>query len=269
MCFNELLFTAATAWPFIWVIDLLRYLLAVALVVAVLAVASAGWLRRRLVRIRTLAEGQQRREFSQSMLTVLIFSIVGTGVLAGTHLGLSRVYSKPDEYGWPWLVASFFVVVVLHDAWFYWTHRLMHHPRLFQWTHRTHHLSVAPTPWTAYSFSAPEAFVQALFLPVLLLAVPAHQGVLFLWMIWMVLRNVMGHTGTELLPRSWIAGWWGRWLTTTLHHEMHHAYGKSNYGLYFTWWDRWCGTEHPDYRSRLAQLVNGLEHKPGGLVTES
>jgi sterol desaturase/sphingolipid hydroxylase (fatty acid hydroxylase superfamily) len=20
-----------------------------------------------------------------------------------------------------------------------------------------------------------------------------------------------------------------------------------NYGLYFTWWDRWCGTEDPEY----------------------
>jgi sterol desaturase/sphingolipid hydroxylase (fatty acid hydroxylase superfamily) len=147
---------------------------------------------------------------------------------------------------------------MLHDAWFYWTHRLMHHPRVFPWSHRTHHLSVAPTPWSAYSFSATEALVQALYLPVVLLVLPAHQTVIFLWMIWMVLRNVMGHSGTELLPRAWIAGWWGRWLTTTLHHEMHHAHGRYNYGLYFVWWDRWCGTEHPEYRPRLAALVSAM-----------
>jgi lathosterol oxidase len=92
---------------------------------------------------------------------------------------------------------------------------------------------------------------------------PVHEAVIFLWMIWMVLRNVMGHSGTELLPRTWIAGWWGRWFTTTLHHEMHHAYGQFNYGLYFVWWDRLCGTEHPEYRNRLARLVESLSGDQG------
>ncbi|MEZ0309262.1 MAG: sterol desaturase family protein [Ramlibacter sp.] len=262
-CFNELIFTGATAWPFIWFMDLMRYLVGVAAIVAIVDLASAGWLRRRLVRIRTLGDGQKQLEFARSMRTVLIFSLVGTCVWVGYHLGLSKLYFEADQYGWAWLVASFFVFIVLHDAWFYWTHRLLHKPRLFHWSHRTHHFSVAPTPWTAYSFSASEALVQALYLPVVLLIVPAHQAVLFLWMIWMVLRNVMGHSGIELLPRSWLAGWWGRWLTTTLHHEMHHAYGGVNYGLYFTWWDRWCGTEHPEYRQRLQDLIRGMgEQEP-------
>jgi len=263
-CFHELVFTAATAWPVVWFMDLLRYLVSAALIVVVLDLASAGWLRRRVVRIRNLAEGQQRREFAQSMLTVLIFSLVGTGVLVAYHLGLSNIYFAPAQYGWAWLIASFFVMVVLHDAWFYWTHRLMHRPRVFRWLHGTHHLSVAPTPWTTYSFSAAEALLQASYLPVVLLVLPAHHAVIFLWMLWMVLRNVMGHSGTELLPRAWVAGWWGRWFTTTLHHEMHHAYGRCNYGLYFVWWDRLCGTEHPEYRDRLAKLAEALagDHAP-------
>lgn len=263
-CFNELLFTAAAAWPVVWLLDLVRYLIGAALIVAVLDLSSDGWLRRRLVRIRSLAEGQKRREFWQSMLTVVVFSLVGTTVLVGYHLGVSRLYFTADQYGWAWFAASFFVLVILHDAWFYWTHRLMHHARVFHWSHRTHHLSVAPTPWTAYSFSAAEAFVQALYLPVVLLFVPAHQAVIFAWMAWMVLRNVMGHSGVELLPRRWLAGWWGRWLTTTLHHEMHHAYGRFNYGLYFVWWDRLCGTEHPDYRPRLGQLLAALDQEEAG-----
>ena len=68
-----------------------------------------------------------------------------------------------------------------------------------------------PTPWTAYSFSAAEAFVQALYLPVVLLVVPAYQSVVFAWMAWMVLRNVMGHSGVDAaLPshgwQKWPAG---------------------------------------------------------------
>lgn len=258
MCLTDLLSTALAAWPAIWLMDLLRYLLAAAALVAALRLA-AGWAAPRQVRIRRLAPGQRRREFGWSMLTVLVFSLVGTAVFAGYHLGLHKLYFEVEKYGWAWLPASFVAMVVLHDAWFYWTHRLMHLPRVFRWSHRTHHVSVAPTPWTAYSFAPVEAFVQALFLPVVLLMLPVHQAVLFLWMAWMVLRNVMGHCGTELLPRRWLAGWWGRWMTTTLHHEMHHAHGHHNYGLYFTWWDRWCGTEHPQYRERLEALVAGLD----------
>lgn len=258
MCIEDILATAAQAWPMIWLLDLLRYLLGVAAVAAVLDLASQRWLAPRSVRIRTVAQDQRWKEFLRSLRTVVVFSAVGTTVFLAYRLGLNRFYEAPGEYGWPWLVASFPVLLVLHDAWFYWTHRLLHHRRVFTGVHRTHHLSVAPTTWAAYSFSVPEAFVQALFLPVVLLVVPLHSSVVFAWLLWMVLRNVMGHSGMELLPRRWLAGWWGRWMTTTLHHEMHHAYGHTNYGLYFTWWDRWCGTEHPAYASRLAQLVGDL-----------
>lgn len=258
MCIQDILATAAKAWPTIWLLDLARYLLAVAAVVAVLELATHRWLAPRSVRIRTVGDGQRWLEFLRSLRTVVIFSAVGTAVFLGYRLGLNRFYEDPAEYGWSWLVASFPVVLVLHDTWFYWTHRLLHRGNVFAGVHRTHHLSAAPTAWTAYSFSVPEAFVQALFLPLVLLVVPLHSSVVFAWTIWMVMRNVMGHSGTELLPRRWLAGWWGRWMTTTLHHEMHHAHGRGNYGLYFTWWDKWCGTEHPDYRARLAALVAGM-----------
>jgi hypothetical protein len=65
-------------------------------------------------------------------------------------------------------------MIVAHDTWFYWTHRAMHRPRLFRVFHRTHHLSRTPTPWTAYSFSVPEALVQGAFVPLFLLLVPTH-----------------------------------------------------------------------------------------------
>jgi lathosterol oxidase len=77
---------------------------------------------------------------------------------------------------------------------------------------------------------------------------------------------VAGHAGVELIPRAWLAGWWGRWLTTTLHHEMHHAYANSNYGLYFVWWDRWCGTEHPGYQDGLWALTGRLHQARASAV---
>jgi sterol desaturase/sphingolipid hydroxylase (fatty acid hydroxylase superfamily) len=35
---------------------------------------------------------------------------------------------------------------------------------------------------------------------------------------------------------------------------MHHQLFNGNYALYFTWWDKWMGTEFKDYETRHAQI---------------
>ena len=50
------------------------------------------------------------------MLTVLVFSLVGTTVFVGHRLGVNKLYVVADQYGWAWLATSFLVLVVLHDA---------------------------------------------------------------------------------------------------------------------------------------------------------
>jgi Delta7-sterol 5-desaturase len=253
---------ALQAWPAIWLVDFLRYLLPAALVALLIHLLPRHWHAPRQVQARAPAPGQRRREFLNSMLTVLIFSANGALIFAGVKSGVLQLYTDVAERGWAYLMASLIVLVLAHDTWFYWTHRLLHQRRLFRWSHSTHHRSVAPTPWAAYSFAPAEAVVQAVFLTLILLVLPLHPAAIFAFLIHMIVRNVLGHAGVELMPRAWLAGWWGRWLTTTLHHDMHHAHGHHNYGLYFRWWDRIGGTEHPEYRARLRQLVDALDAPP-------
>lgn len=249
---------ALQAWPAIWLADLLRYLVPALFVALLIAGLPAAWRSRRRVRAREPFPGQRGREFAYSMLTVVIFSAHGALIAAGAKGGVLRLYFDFAKYGWPYAIASLAALVVAHDAWFYWTHRLLHQRWLFRWAHQTHHRSVAPTPWAAYSFAPAEALVQAVFLSSVLLMLPLHPAVIFVFLTHMIVRNVLGHAGVELMPRAWLAGWWGRWLTTTLHHDMHHACGRCNYGLYFTWWDRICGTEHPAYRERLRESIERM-----------
>lgn len=259
---------ALQAWPAIWLVDLLRYLIAATLAALAIAALPRAWAARRNVQSRPPAPGQRRREFLHSMSTVLIFSANGALIFAGVRAGVLNLYDDMARYGWLYAAASLIVLLVAHDTWFYWTHRLLHHPRLFRASHLTHHRSVAPTPWAAYSFAPGEAVIQAIFLPLILLALPLHPTVIFVFLVVMIVRNVLGHAGVELMPRAWLAGWWGRWFATTLHHDLHHAHGRHNYGLYFTWWDRIAGTEHPEYRSRLralaAQDQRGTSSATGG-----
>jgi sterol desaturase/sphingolipid hydroxylase (fatty acid hydroxylase superfamily) len=67
----------------------------------------------------------------------------------------------------------------------------------------------------------------------------------------MIVRNVMGHAGVELMPRALADSRWFGWINATTHHDLHHQSFHYNYGLYFTWWDRLMGTEHPAYRTQL------------------
>ena len=146
------------------------------------------------------------------------------------------------------------LLLVLQDAYFYWTHRAMHHRRLFRAVHHVHHLSRTPSPWAAYAFAPAEALVHAAFVPLVTLVVPVHELALFAFLAIMIARNVLGHLGVELLP----AGALRRigWSTTTTHHALHHHRPHGNYGLYFTWWDRLCGTTDPSYEATFATVTS-------------
>jgi sterol desaturase/sphingolipid hydroxylase (fatty acid hydroxylase superfamily) len=77
----------------------------------------------------------------------------------------------------------------------------------------------------------------------------------------MIVRNVLGHAGFELMPAGFARSLWLGWLTTSTHHDLHHAASRWNYGLYFTWWDRLMGTEHPSYLEHL-DAATGKMRKP-------
>jgi lathosterol oxidase len=73
-----------------------------------------------------------------------------------------------------------------------------------------------------------------------------------------IVRNAHGHAAVETLPRGFARHWfWGRFTTTT-HHHLHHERARGNDGLWFTWWDRLCGTELPEYLNRYDQATGAV-----------
>jgi hypothetical protein len=80
--------------------------------------------------------------------------------------------------------------------------------------------------------------------------------------------HIGGHAGYEVAPfiptleaaASLACLGWRRpagALNTVRHHDMHHRHPKSHFSLYFTIWDRACGTEHPQYRAAVAEHFAG------------
>lgn len=238
-------------WSFTLVLDVGRYVVAACGMALILKLFWNAGLGRRKIQTRLASHAQIRREILTSLRTGIIFSLTGVVVVLGAIHGVFTIYTDFEIAGVVYLGISLIAIIVAHDAYFYWTHRLMHHPRLYPYFHRTHHRSVTPTAFAAYAFDVPEALLMALFTPLWLLMVPMHGLGMFLFMAFMIVRNVMGHAGVELMPRGLADSRWFGWINATTHHDLHHSSFHHNYGLYFTWWDRMMGTEHPAYRETL------------------
>lgn len=245
---------ATERWPVIFVADFLRYAIP-ASSLAFLLVLFSGRLASRRLQKRRATRIDVTREILHSFMTVFIFSLVGLLIVIGEEYGVFSI--RGGAISAINFLGSLALIILMHDAYFYWSHRMMHHKRLFALFHRTHHLSRAPTPFTAYSFAPLEAVVEAAFLPIYLLFVPMHMFVIGAFLVHMIVRNVIAHAGFELFPRHWLNWPLLRHITASSHHDMHHQHFNCNYGFYFTWWDRWMGTEHPEYRARFEQATTG------------
>lgn len=232
--------------PHILAFDFARYLIAATLITALVWVLRRTSFASRKIQKREATGADFRREFIASARTVLVYVAVSIPIVWGFRNGFFSQYEGGG--GALALLGYLAAILIAHDAYFYWVHRAMHHPRLFKTFHRFHHRTITPTAWAAYSFALPEALVMAAFMPVWLYLVPTPNGVTFSFLAIMILRNCMGHAGLELHARGWATHPVLKWVSTTTHHDLHHAGSfNHNFGFYFTFWDKLCGTEHPDY----------------------
>ncbi len=230
------------------------------------ATAGACWLffyvfrRRDWLHRKIIAEFPSRRdtwrEAGLSLLTCLIYGVVAAVCLWAAHRGWTRLYFDIGAYGWGWFFASIVLTLVVHDAYAYWTHRLMHHRRLFSLVHRAHHRSTNPTPIAAYAFHPLEALIQAGFLPLVIFLYPMHPIAFALYTGWELTWNVVAHGGFEIFPRWLLRSRLGKYVNTPTFHTMHHEYTAGNYGFYSNIWDRLMRTAHKKYEARFAEVTS-------------
>ena len=245
-------------------IEFTRYLIGAA-GVAVLYWLIQRWIEPRRIQAGKASFADRRREFRRSVETIFVFSLVNLLTFAMFRAGWLPVNRGAPDIGI--MVAQIIAMVIMHDAWFYWMHRSLHLKVLFRRAHATHHVSRTPTSWAAYSFAPIEAIFESIYVPVMFLIishiVPIQPWAAFIFLGHQIARNAVGHSGFELawpgFTRSPLTGW----LTTTTHHDLHHTEGRYNFGLYFTWWDRMMGTEHPKYHERFEEVVGRREAATG------
>ncbi len=197
------------------------------------------------------------REVLYSVFTILLFSFVPLFLIHDNNIRPhTTYYSDLNEWGTTYFILAFPLMLFMHDTYFYWMHRLIHHPALFKYVHLLHHRSTNPSPWAAYAFHPLEAVLEVGIVVLFLFTIPIHKIHLPVFFLFMIIYNVYGHTGWELYPKGFNKHWLGKWINTSVNHNQHHQFFKGNYGLYFLFWDRWMGTLRKDYDEAYEKVTN-------------
>jgi len=201
------------------------------------------------------AKIQARHARKKDFYREIWHSVASGSILAGTAFLVvsgplrphTLIYADLSDYPVWWIPLSLVLTLVVHDTYFYWMHRGLHHDRIFRYTHLVHHQSTNPSPWASYSFHFLEAILEGAVVIVLAFVMPLHPLTILLFTFVSFMINVYGHLGYEIMPRGLRHSIWFEIINTSLYHNLHHRKFKGNYSLYFRFWDRVMGTEHPDY----------------------
>ncbi len=244
-------------WYSIFTVVSIRYIVLAGLAFLVWYVIRKKKIAFKKIQLRFPALKDYQREVLYSVITMFIFSAVPWLILGNPEIKKHTTwYSNINEHGKLYFWLAFPLMLVMHDTYFYFTHRLMHHPKLFKWFHLVHHKSTNPSPWAAFAFHPLEAVVEIGILVVYLFTIPVTKVHLFFFFLFMMMYNVYGHLGWELFPKNFNRSWIGKWMNTSVNHNQHHQYFTGNYGLYFLFWDRLLGTLRKDYDEKYDEVTN-------------
>ena len=141
---------------------------------------------------------------------------------------------------WWQAILNIIIFMWLCDTWFYWSHRLLHHPFLWTYIHYYHHSFIDTTAFSQIAVHYVEGFIHGPMVYIMPHFVfPIHPAIGILVGFPTGMFAIMAHDGEILDTNS---------------HTKHHIYkGEEsneneirgvNYSLYWRFWDDLCGTSY-------------------------
>jgi Delta7-sterol 5-desaturase len=196
---------------------------------------------------------QIKREIKNAFSTLLVSSILSSIVIYLSLHGQTKIYTDVSKHNFIYSLSCILLLLVIDDTWFYWCHRLLHHPKVFRFVHFEHHKSTDVNPFTSLSFHFIEPILLTLWIIPVALFIPIYAPVLLFVQFYGMIENVKSHLGYEFFPSNFNKSWL-RFLTTSTHHNMHHQKFKGNYGIHFRIWDKLLKTEFEDYEQEYQNI---------------
>lgn len=200
-------------------------------------------------------KGQIKTELMRTLSSLFIIGLYETFIFVLYLKGYTQLNTNIKSTSLLMEIFYFIAIFIFHDAFFYFTHRLLHTNWLFKKVHYQHHQSRATNPCTSYSFHWVEALIQSIYTLPIIFLLPMHIGTFIIALALTQLIVTSGHCGYDLLPKGiWHSKYFG-WLTTSTHHNHHHLYVENNYALLSKFWDKVFNTLNPEteksYNNRL------------------
>ena len=245
-----------------FLIIFLRYLMVSGVYHYVFYVLFRPRIAHRILNLGPTQSRQLRLEISRSALTSLIFAVSATVLIILWQHGYTRIYTDWAAYPWWYHPLSLLIALFLHETYYYWLHRWMHRPKIYRKVHKWHHDSIETTSLTSFSFHPTESFLQAVVVPLFVLFLPMHLYILLFFLVIMTLSGTINHAGVEIYPGAFARNPLARWIIGATHHDLHHKQFRFNFGLYFTFWDKWMGTESPDFERRFEEKTGSSQKRP-------
>ena len=206
------------------------------------------------IQIKERVDAKQiKSEIINSFFALMVSAVFILVIYFLKSKGYTKIYTDINEHSKFFAYGGFFIFLIIDDTWFYWTHRLLHHPRFFKYVHKVHHKSIDVNPFTSLSFHWFETFALTFWIIPFSLFFPMYVPALGALQLWGFFDNIKSHLGYEFFP-SWWNKSFGKLMTSSTHHNIHHSKFNGNYGVHFRIWDKLLRTEFKDYESEFDKI---------------
>lgn len=179
------------------------------------------------------------RQIKQSFMAILMIAPISAAIqycLWRGKIGFVYYDFEWSFEGLSYYVGSFLAYLVCVDCLYFWSHRMMHLPWLYKNFHSVHHQYKPVTTFTTSALDFTDALIGAVFslyLPAMV--IPVHPSIVFMTLLHSLLWSLYLHNNIGRRMQNTI-------LCDNEGHLLHHKTGRFNYGFYFTFWDKLCGT---------------------------
>jgi lathosterol oxidase len=181
-------------------------------------------------------KGQNWKDISLSVKSMILESLMVSFFYLGIERGYSKMYYdiNYEGRGWPFILGTTLLFLVLADAAIYWIHWGLHQGILYRYIHKPHHGSKIITPWTSHAFHPVDGFCQGLPYYLFVYLLPMHHIQHTVLLLCVNIWTISIHDRVVVCEKFGING--------AGYHDVHHQGFVYNYGQYFTFWDRLMGT---------------------------
>lgn len=148
------------------------------------------------------------------------------------HFG-TQVYSPLPT--WRIIIRDIIVSIAFNDTFFYWIHRLLHHPAIYKYIHKQHH-RYNHSIGIACEFAHPVEDVFANFFPSIggCMFLGSHVFTLWLWLAIRLWETLDVHSGYSF---QWSPFHLFLFQGGPDRHYFHHSHNVGCYGSFTIFWD--------------------------------